>query len=760
MLVEGTFTWKRCPVALCLASLFLLGVFQSTPLPASLLQRLSPVTAELRERLLPGEHEVVSTETPQESPPPATISLCYGATRASLVRFLAVFALFAAVRNNIASPESLRRLAVAAVFNGVLLSLFAVAQFLTAPHHEVYWRFASQGQVFGPFICRNHFPYYVNQCIGLGVGLLLCRGLRHGPATSTGLLSIRGILDDALAPWICISLALMVAAVAFSLSRGGALALLGAASVCFVVRRLYSARGPGFGVGMLLAALSVGLVAWLGFELVERRLSTLWQGSLLQEDRFRLWGRVLPLSVNFPLWGTGYGTFPYVEPLRRGPTDVLNMTYDHAHNDYVEALVEGGAVMLALLVGAMVLTCRRGVQAMQRGMDSPNAGLAAGCILSLAAVSLHSLGDFGLHVPAVTLLLAVTAAQLCGLGDGQCPTRETETPLAHSVGIRGLGPVLGAAAAIVVGLVMVDVGRRQERAERYRLAARRCGQKQDTSSQDRRLAYLAAATTILPDDAALRVSYAEALHQRYQKRGANRDSLALALVEFIRARDLCPLLVEPNMRLAGHTAELSRADRPIDYLRRAQYLAPNDPRLWYISGLEELAAGRLDQAWQAWRQSLLCSDEYLDEIIVRSAARFRPEAIVEYVVPANPQQLLAAARCYERATSADARPFLARALAIVDGTDAPYGGVTMHLKAQAHVMLHQHREARGAYEAALALEPQRTLWRFELARLMAKDGLLEEARRELLAVLQQEPGHAEARDLYLTVVHDIAAADR
>ena len=37
MLVEGRFTWARCPVALCLAGLVLLALFQLAPLPPAVL---------------------------------------------------------------------------------------------------------------------------------------------------------------------------------------------------------------------------------------------------------------------------------------------------------------------------------------------------------------------------------------------------------------------------------------------------------------------------------------------------------------------------------------------------------------------------------------------------------------------------------------------------------------------------------------------------------------------------------------------------
>src|SRR4051794_40385699 len=42
MLLEGQFAWKKCPVALFLAALFLSGLWQLTPLPRPLLAWVSP----------------------------------------------------------------------------------------------------------------------------------------------------------------------------------------------------------------------------------------------------------------------------------------------------------------------------------------------------------------------------------------------------------------------------------------------------------------------------------------------------------------------------------------------------------------------------------------------------------------------------------------------------------------------------------------------------------------------------------------------
>src|SRR6184192_2578943 len=47
MLLVGEFTWKKCPLALCLAGLFLLALWQTTALSRPLVEQLSPTAGRL-----------------------------------------------------------------------------------------------------------------------------------------------------------------------------------------------------------------------------------------------------------------------------------------------------------------------------------------------------------------------------------------------------------------------------------------------------------------------------------------------------------------------------------------------------------------------------------------------------------------------------------------------------------------------------------------------------------------------------------------
>src|SRR5258707_1131338 len=57
MLLEGELSWRKSPVALCLAGLFLIGVWQIMPLPRPVLLWVAPATARTYEQLLPAQPE-------------------------------------------------------------------------------------------------------------------------------------------------------------------------------------------------------------------------------------------------------------------------------------------------------------------------------------------------------------------------------------------------------------------------------------------------------------------------------------------------------------------------------------------------------------------------------------------------------------------------------------------------------------------------------------------------------------------------------
>jgi O-antigen ligase len=744
-LAEGRAGWGKCPALLCLAGLFLLGIAQLVPLPASALATLSPGTVRTCSEYLPARGESLPGGRPKDvvpRPAGSVVSLAPAATRRELVQLLAVLVLFAVVRSNLGSVASLRRLSVAAAANGVLLAVFALVQFFSSPHDTLYWTFPSQGQVFGPFICRNHFPFYLNVCVGLTAGLLASflpsgagrgRGEPFSPAV---------LLQDPRCLWAVVALAVMVSSVAFSLSRGGVLALAGGGVVGLLARRAGSARSLATAT-LLTLFLAFGLLCWFGLPRVEARLGTLWGGDALEEGRFPMWRNALGGVKDFPVWGAGYGTFPIVEPMSRQPGDDPHLKYDHAHNDYLEALVEGGLLRLALSLAAVGFVYRQGWRALRRYRGRPGAGLVLGALVGFTTVVLHSAVDFGLHLPAIAFLAAVVAAHLAALGD------EPEAEAERAAGWRRLGPVALAAGCVAVGWVLLDAGWRGARADLFRLEALRARREPGPEARQRQIGALEAGAGWEPENDDLRVALAGAYYQAFQEESDSRY-LGPALRHYLRARDSCPLLLVPQMRLADLRDHLDGGDPRRAYLERATRLRPSDAEIWYLAGAQELQDGEPERAWQSWRRSLECSESFLGEIVRGSSGALGPAAAACGAFPDRPELLYQAALTIDPGPAREA--FLTRALALLKDQPAARQAKDLHLEAQVRGALGQPAEALDAYRAALIRDPLQAGWRFEYARLLYQQERLGEAERELRVVLREQPGNKEAQELLRAVL--------
>ncbi len=130
---------------------------------------------------------------------------------------------------------------------------------------------------------------------------------------------------------------------------------------------------------------------------------------------------------------------------------------------------------------------------------------------------------------------------------------------------------------------------------------------------------------------------------------------------------------------------------------------------------------------------------------------------MEKVLPDSPEVLLAAAlHLYPNEGSIEKRrPFLEKALRILGEESSGLGARELHVKARVYKALDQPARAIQAYRELLDRESSQVSWRFEFARYLYDLGKPEEARRELVVVLAQEPNHRSARDLLNTVMREL-----
>ena len=201
-------------------------------------------------------------------------------------------------------------------------------------------------------------------------------------------------------------LAAMLLTLAATLSRSGFVALVAAAVVGASLGRRDRTRG--LWMGMAAAAALLAVAAWLNLQgLVQRVMSTLAPANPDAVSRLTIWRDTLRIVRAFPFVGTGQGTF--ADAMFVYQQTARQVLFNHAHDEYLQLLTEGGVVMLLLVVLGLVLLARA-VQHRLDGDESSHRFVRIGAAAGLAAVAVQSIWETGLRAPANLLLAALLAA--------------------------------------------------------------------------------------------------------------------------------------------------------------------------------------------------------------------------------------------------------------------------------------------------------------------------------------------------------------
>jgi O-antigen ligase/tetratricopeptide (TPR) repeat protein len=399
-------SWAYLPVAAFLA----VAVIQLLPLPPSLVRFVSPHTASLQTELLgdlPHSGDLLSS---------MTLSFYPRATRHDLRLALAVVTIFVVVVNFYRDPARIKRLLTALAALGGGIALLALAQDL-AGNGKIFWVVPTYGRIAnsGPFINHSHYGQFMNLSIGAALGLLLVRLHESFAGRTVTPARVAEYLSSPQARTTKLLLAMIVVAVAtvfLSLTRGGMISMLIAAGfTTLMLSWRQSLRGRGW-ITVLLALGAFLCVLYVGFDEVYNRLATLQEINRIEGGRWQIVKDIALAWTRFPIFGVGLGTHEVVYPMFDRST--LAAWAMHAENEYAQAAEETGLVGLLPLVLfgiAVWVSYARATKVSSTPIHAATYGLGFG----LLAILIHSLSDFGQHLPANAVLTAVTCGLLVAL---------------------------------------------------------------------------------------------------------------------------------------------------------------------------------------------------------------------------------------------------------------------------------------------------------------------------------------------------------
>jgi O-antigen ligase len=349
---------------------FLVYIFiQMLPLPSIILKYLSPKSFEL-----------YSFYTVDKNPA-MSFSLYPYRTEVELLRVLTYCLFFILLSFNIKEMPTLERMLKILSYFGFGLAIFAIIQKATW-NGKLYWfRELSQGgSPFGPFVNRNHYAGLIGMLIPLSLGLAFTRKNRE-----------RQFLFGFFGLIMAVSLFL-------SLSRGGIISFFTGITVfaLFLSWDRFRAKKR-----WALAAFIFVLFLYLLYLGIDPVIDRFYKTDITKEERLTVWSATLSAFKDFYLTGTGMGTFINIFQLY-SPASIRAL-YDHAHNDYLEFILEAGIIGTALLflfLFFFILNTFRDKWDRHKGI------IRISLLSSITTMLIHSIFDFNLHIPSNALMLS------------------------------------------------------------------------------------------------------------------------------------------------------------------------------------------------------------------------------------------------------------------------------------------------------------------------------------------------------------------
>ena len=384
----------------CLWLLWIL--FQITPLPAGIVEILSPEAAA-RYAALPGA-------------PPGwmTLSVEPHATQSGFLKSLAYILVFSLALLLVTTHKRVQQLAYVLILSGLFQAVYGSLMTMSGLEYGFFIKkTTSLGHVSGTFTNRNHLAGYLVMCLSTGIGIMIAN-LDHRTGFSWKQ-RLHYLVQLSLSAKfrLRLTLVIMVIALVMTHSRMGNSAffasLLSTGLIALLLYR-HALRSTIILIASLVIIDIFIVGTWFGVEEVVERLG---QTSLESEHRDETDVHVLDQWQDYRLTGSGLGSFYAVFPKYKNELEAGGF-YRHAHNDYLEFASETGIIGLALLGMIMIWTMGVALVAQYRRGDPLMRGISFAAIMGITAILIHSTVDFNLQIPAnaLTFMLLMAMAWL------------------------------------------------------------------------------------------------------------------------------------------------------------------------------------------------------------------------------------------------------------------------------------------------------------------------------------------------------------
>ena len=139
---------------------------------------------------------------------------------------------------------------------------------------------------------------------------------------------------------------------------------------------------------------------WIGLDAVISRFLSAPEDFKM---RWMLWGDTLRILKDFPVFGSGLGTFPHIFPMYRS-FHIQGMV-THAENDFLQFISDAGPLGFGMLLIAFIFFLSKSVSGIRSISPAESQRyICLGSLVGIFALMFHSVVERNIQIPANAFL--------------------------------------------------------------------------------------------------------------------------------------------------------------------------------------------------------------------------------------------------------------------------------------------------------------------------------------------------------------------
>jgi O-antigen ligase len=271
------------------------------------------------------------------------------------------------------------------------------------------WRPQDVGaRPYGPFVNRNHLATWIIMACPLVFGYLLARAPQIASPRDFSQRIANALKQlGTIRIWLAVAVCVMTLTVLLSGSRSGLIGLMSALALGTTLTRRRGTLAVRRWTILQFTLLAIVVLSFANYDVLLRRFEESMTSAQQGRGRMAIWRDTIRLAADFPLTGTGAGT--YGRAINVYQTAEPGYAIDQAHNHYLQLMAEGGAWLLLPGALAAALFFVAAGRSLKQDLTSTYL-IRAGAWAGIAGVLVQSAWETGLTMPANALLFAVLAA--------------------------------------------------------------------------------------------------------------------------------------------------------------------------------------------------------------------------------------------------------------------------------------------------------------------------------------------------------------